>query len=304
MPLPLVMQLDGICDRNAPKNVLPPSDELITIDQPVGEGFKAKNLDKDVRTIQESLNKITAIDEDRARRGIKRTFGGPVPLLDVDGKCGPKTKAAIQKFQTKQFGSFDRLIEPGKRTITRLNQILFSNAPVDPKILEEIKPKMVQHLAVVSRAIHAAQTNLLIALTPSGGFDLGGVRARADSRIDRHFGLNTLSPDRREQQIRNILGVYNIYASVLLMPGSLGAGAFELDTTGDPRIAFTFSNGFFRTGQVSPELQIPLDRIFLGRRSFFALSDGEFCAFIMLHEMAHFVGFPGGSEIPDNGRGW
>jgi hypothetical protein len=77
-----------------------------------------------------------------------------------------------------------------------------------------------------------------------------------------------------------------------------------MDPTGDPRIAFTFSNGFFRQGQLQPGLNLPLDRIYLGRRSFFALTDSEFCAFIMLHEMAHFVGFPGGAEIPDNGRGW
>jgi NAD(P)-dependent dehydrogenase (short-subunit alcohol dehydrogenase family) len=38
--------------------------------------------------------------------------------------------------------------------------------------------------------------------------------------------------------------------------------------------------------------------------AFFALKDSEFCAFIMLHEMAHFVGCPGGDFIPDNGRGW
>ncbi len=73
---------------------------------------------------------------------------------------------------------------------------------------------------------------------------------------------------------------------------------------GDPRIAFTFGNGFFLKGQKDPARNIPLDRIFLGRRAFFAISDGEFCSFIMLHELAHFVGFIGQEVIGDNGRGW
>jgi peptidoglycan hydrolase-like protein with peptidoglycan-binding domain len=296
MPVPLIMFLDGLCRRDqvasAPENVLPNTDELISIDEPVGQGFKAKNLDGDVRTIQESLNKI------------KKGAGGPAVPLDVDGKCGPKTKKAIVDFQLKQFGikGADGVIEPGKQTIQRINQLLFSNLPVDPSVNQEIKTKLVSHLDIVRRSIHAATTTLLLALSPSGGLDLG--RGTANTRVDHHFALNTLSENRRDQAIRDVLGVFNLYSSVLLMPGSLGAGAFEADPTGDPRIAFTFSNGFFHKGEIEPKRNIPLDRIFLGRRAFFALTDGEFCAFIMLHEMAHFVGFPGGSFIGDNGRGW
>jgi len=133
---------------------------------------------------------------------------------------------------------------------------------------------------------------------------LGSAKETADRRLDAHFALNALSANRRDQAVRDILSVFNVYASALLMPGALGAGAFEADPTGDPRIAFTFANGFFRQGQVDAQRNIPLDRIFLGRRAFFAINDGEFCAFIMLHEMAHFVGFKGGSFIGDNGRGW
>ena len=235
---------------------------------------------------------------------IKPSQGGPTIPLKVDGKCGPKTNKAIQEFQLKQFGfpGADGLIEPGKQTLARINQILFSNVPVDPAEQAAIKVKMVSHLDLVTRSIHASQTNLMLALSPPGGLDFG--RGAANDRLDRHFGLNKMQPDARDVTIRNILGVFNMYANVLLMPGALGAGAFEMDTTGDPRIAFTFSNGFFLKNQIEPVKKIRLDRIFLGRRAFFALTDGEFCAFIMLHEMAHFVGFPGGSPIGDNGRGW
>ena len=292
MPLPLVMSIDGLCSSTELLNSLPNTDELISIDLPVGQKPKAKNLDRDVRTIQESLNKIKPLQ------------GGPAVPLVVDGKVGPKTNKAIVDFQLKHFGikGADGVIEPGKQTIQRINQLLFSNLPVDPSVNAEIRAKLVAHLNLVARATHAAQTNLLLAMAPAGGLDLG--RGTANSRLDRHFALNTLSQTARDQAIRNILGVFNMYASVLLMPGALGAGAFEADPTGDPRIAFTFSNGFFLKGKVDQQRNIPLDRIFLGRRAFFAIADGEFCAFIMLHEMAHFVGFPGGAPIPDNGRGW
>ena len=289
---PLIMDLDGLCKTGQPGGAIAPSDEIISIDLPVGQGFKAKNLDSDVRTIQQALNQI------------KPQQGGPAIPLKVDGKCGPKTNQAIQSFQLKQFGwpGTDGLIEPGKQTIARINQFLFSNQPVDPNEHANIKIKMVSHMGLVSRSIHAAQASLMMALSPPGGLDLG--RTPANDKIDRHFATGNLQQGAREQTIRNILGVFNMFANVLLMPGALGAGAFEMDPTGDPRIAFTFGNGFFLKDQIDPVRNIRLDRIYLGRRAFFALTDGEFCAFIMLHEMAHFVGFPGGSPIGDNGRGW
>ncbi len=292
---PLIMHLDGLCRKDNLANALPSSDQLISIDLPVGAGPKAKNLNSDVRTIQEALNKIKAID------------GGPKVPLAVDGLCGPKTNKAIFDFQFKQFGirGADTLIEPGKQTIQRINQLLFSNLPVDPSVNLDIRAKLVSHLDIVARAIHAAQANLMQALLPAGSL-FGGPGI---DRVNRHFALDTLKPEKREPAIRNILQVFNKYKECLLLPpelelGFLGAGAFVADKTGDPRIAFAFANGFFRKGEIEPDRKIPMDRIHLGRRAFFALTDSEFCAFIMLHEMAHFVGFPDKTFIGDNGRGW
>src|SRR5689334_17826706 len=108
---PLIMEDDGICRKGTPggsngngSGPLPASDQIISIDLRVGQGFGARSLDKDVRTIQDALNKI------------KPLHGGPDVPLDVDGKCGPKTNKAIHYFQLKQFGikGADGLIEPGK----------------------------------------------------------------------------------------------------------------------------------------------------------------------------------------------
>lgn len=289
---PIIMHNDQVCRRDNLAGSLPPSDQLISIDLPVGSGFKAKNLDSDVRTIQKALNEI------------KPVHGGPTIPLVVDGKCGPKTNSAIWNFQFKQFKAkgADGLIEPGRQTIQRINQLLFSNSPVDPSVNAEIRARVVSHMGIVAHAVHAAQATLLRAISPGGVIDMG--QGAANARLDRHFALNTLSGSSRTQAIRDIISVFNMYSSVLLMPGALGTGAFEPDPTGDPRIAFTFGNGFFLQGVIHEDKQIPVDRIYLGRRAFFALDDSEFCAFIMLHEMAHFVGFPGGSVIDDNGRGW
>lgn len=292
---PLIMHLDGLCKKDELASALPSTDQLISIDLPVGQGPKARNVNPDVRTIQAALNKISI------------NQGGPKIPLVVDGKVGPKTNKAITDFQLKHFGikGADGLIEPGKQTLNRINQLLFSTLPIDPAVEALIAAKMVSHLDLVSRAIHAAQANLMIALSPSGGLDLG--RGSANARVDRHFALDTLKPAQRDKAVRDILGVFNLYVDAILMPaflGGLGAGAFVTDPTGDPRIAFAFVNGFFRKFEIDPDRKIPRDRIFLGRRAFFALTDSEFCAFIMLHEIAHFVGFPDKSFILDNGRGW
>ena len=116
---PLIMDLDGLCKTAQPGGAIAPSDEIISIDLPVGQGFKAKNLDIDVRTVQQALNQI------------KPQQGGPAIPLMVDGRCGPKTNQAIQSFQLKQFGwpGTDGLVEPGKQTIARINQILFRTSP-------------------------------------------------------------------------------------------------------------------------------------------------------------------------------
>ncbi len=127
---PLIMDLDGLCKAGQPGGAIAPSDEIISIDLPVGQGFKAKNLDSDVRTIQQALDQI------------KPQQGGPATPLKVDGRCGPKTNQAIHEFSIEAVrlawhGRIDRTgradhrqdqpdlcfrISPSTRTSTRTSR--------------------------------------------------------------------------------------------------------------------------------------------------------------------------------------
>jgi hypothetical protein len=83
-----------------------------TISAAVGDG--GANRPADVKTIQEMLNKALP------------GWGGPTPKLAVDGDCGPLTRAAIRRFQQVQLSTYftpDGRVDPGQRTLRRLNHI-------------------------------------------------------------------------------------------------------------------------------------------------------------------------------------
>lgn len=69
------------------------------------------NRFNDVGTVQRLLNQVPPFS------------GGPTPPLQPDSKCGPKTIAAIQKFQIQQFGwsGADGRVDPNGQTLRRLN---------------------------------------------------------------------------------------------------------------------------------------------------------------------------------------
>lgn len=75
-------------------------------------GIGGLNRKPDVETVQRLLN------------AVPFPKGGPNPLLDSDGKCGPKTCSAISRFQQVNFGKSDGKIDPGYQTINTLIQIL------------------------------------------------------------------------------------------------------------------------------------------------------------------------------------
>lgn len=90
----------------------------------------ANNRVEDVRKIQNALNDVPA------------DAGRPVPRLDPDGKCGPKTIEAIQRFQLKHFGwqGADGRVDVGGPTHRKLNEYdggIVVPPTVEPEITSE-----------------------------------------------------------------------------------------------------------------------------------------------------------------------
>ena len=86
------------------------------------------NRSDDTKTVQELLNQVPV------------TSGGPQPLLVVDGKCGPKSIAAIQKFQLHHFGwkGADGRVDPNGPTLAKLNE--FDRPPMGLFSLRRVGP--------------------------------------------------------------------------------------------------------------------------------------------------------------------
>src|SRR5262252_86376 len=118
----------------------------IAISSPVGQGALARNIPADVKTIQEGLNQVT----------VKGVVGGPMPFLVVDGIKGPKTQKAITDFQRAQVQGInpDGLVEPGKQTILRLNEIVAPLSKVD------LNARLAAALPLVRAGLAAAVRNL------------------------------------------------------------------------------------------------------------------------------------------------
>jgi peptidoglycan hydrolase-like protein with peptidoglycan-binding domain len=101
------------------------------INNTVGE--KGANAPDDVFMVQMLLNQVPAQE------------GGPNPQLNVDGLVGPKTIAAIRKFQRSQLGFEDGIVEPGKKTITRLNAFF-----QQPTAFQDTAPTLVASTGAIS----------------------------------------------------------------------------------------------------------------------------------------------------------
>ena len=276
----LVMPTVGSCILTT---TLPTGTGPIAISKPVGQGPLARNLPEDVKTIQDALNQVT----------VNGNAGGPMPFLVVDGIKGPKTQAAIIKFQQTQVKSIraDGTVEPGKQTILRLNELV---APVSKF---DLNAKLASSLPLVRLALAAAIGNLTAIITGSPGPT--GPVALAEERLNRHFN----TPD----EGRVILfETYSEMALVINQPdlfNMFGAiDAFDVDPT-NAKIALTTAQGVFEP-PLKDGADNPARHIRLGLGFFAPNVTDDFAAFILIHELSHFTGRRDGEFIVDNGRGW
>jgi hypothetical protein len=277
-----IMPAQGSCTL-ASLAALPPP-ERVQIDRPVGAGPRAVNFRADVRAIQEALDEI----DDWYSIPLK-------DALKIDELVGPLTIGAINDFQQKYFRWKDGLVEPGMNTIRKMNE-LYRGIPLPDEADRD--RKVTDCLPVIKAAVGAAQRNLLAALVGVVGADT------ANDRLDRHFRLDALSADKRRQAVADLSNQFLRYALVLLTSSALVVAREDFDVdVANVKKALTFPGGFFLPGQTD-DTGRRKDHIHLGRGFFAPSVSTDFGAYIILHEMAHFLGHPDGRVIADNGRGW
>jgi hypothetical protein len=286
------LELSAIGGDEPPVSPAEPVGGQIEISAPVG--INGRNLPADTVTIQDALNRVP-LDQ-----------GGAKPPLDVDGKCGPKTKGAIQAFQIKHFGwkGADGLVEPNRQTIAKLNEILGTSgvvgkaAPGAAAPAPLVLPDLTASFARALQLVRAAQHNLFAASPvlersgrSTGPFDVFGREFKMRA-LNKHFEIDTFPDKRRTFNI--ILNVYDRMRQVFQRPGGLwGPATFEPDPVNDPNLAYTNFAGFFKGGQFRFHRgkRIRLDTIYVCL-GFTQLKTVDEQALVHIHELAHFVGNP------------
>jgi peptidoglycan hydrolase-like protein with peptidoglycan-binding domain len=271
---------------------LPPASSLFfAIKEPVGDTARG-NLKSDVKRIQEALNVIADND------------GGPSPALVPDGIAGRLTIGAIKKFQQRQLGSHDGRVDPGKRTVVRLNEMQAS------QLRPDIVPTIISLVGTALGVIRAAQSNLLLALpvADAGGGGGGGLPAFGRDALMRLSNLH-FQVDRTPQPsatLRRILRIYDRMQQVFKRPGGVfGPAMFETNPFPDMEkiaSAWTTAGGFDLIGHLRPrpEPAARADRIYLCSQV--ATRSRQANIMLIVHELAHFVGPPEGdpNTIDDN----
>lgn len=248
----------------------------IVILKPVGVG--GANLYDDVFNIQYGLDQVAPID------------GGPSPQLVIDGKCGPKTIGAIREFQKKHFGyaGCDGRIDPGKQTLKRLNELrnrnVFPTIPLSLKTDGFLLAGMLQHSQHTRDCVHAAMTNISLAMNVADNTIPGLLGASRESRmrlLNKHFRIDNFKQLKRPilQKLHNI---YSFMLNVLDRPEAFTT----LDTTNEGEsistVAFARLGGFHDKNDLT-------GKIVFRRGVLFATGIPDFAAFIFIHELRHFV---------------
>ena len=120
--------------------------------------------------------------------------------------------------------------------------------------------------------------------------------------LNTHFALD--SHKARNEVFNGILIVYNRMLQVFRRPGGLwGAAVFDFDPLDEKLIAYTPWGGYFKPGRVGHRGGRTgyWDTIYLCP-GFNSLVSDDMRAFVIVHELAHFVGYP--QKIDDLAYNW
>ena len=280
---------DGICVEGKPSGEC--GGAAIAISGSVGSG--GANRPDDVRRIQEALNRVPP------------GKGGPVPALVVDGLCGPKTTAAIWKFQKAQGVPADGRVDPGHLTLAKLNTVLGATRPASSARRERV----VGFIGQALETIRAARWNIRAALPClSETRRPGGTPGTAppDQRVallDKHFRISEQASPKATAD--RILSIYDRMDICFQRPGGLWGPAIFDDSPfppvqGSRNVAGSYAGGFDCGGQWDGSLR--KDTIYLFARLDSMPNDQV--VMTIVHELAHYVGPTVIGIIVDHAYGW
>jgi hypothetical protein len=215
------------------------------------------------------------------------------------------TIGAIEKFQTRQLGFFDGRVDPDKKTIDRINQLVLTIfVTVDPKVIKKIYDEL---LPLVHSCVLAADAALLsVRNTILQGPGLLQPSAATLAMVNRHFAL-----DKNKNAARDFELIRGIFRNMLALVRR-NLGGFEQTFAAAPGrfdfaktlisgvLALALPNGVNLQGVVNKakaqdgsDILIPADKIHILVKYRFITRDLQIST--LIHEMAHYLGPPDGN---------
>jgi peptidoglycan hydrolase-like protein with peptidoglycan-binding domain len=282
-------QEEGVCATGRPAGE--GGGEAVAISGSVGSG--GANRFDDVRKIQEALNRVPP------------EKGGPLPPLVVDGLCGPKTVAAILRFQKAQGVVADGRVDPGQATLSKLNTVLGATRPAGSPRRERV----VGFLAQALDTVRAARGTLQMAAPwlersgPGDGSPGDSAREARLALLEKHFRISEQAFPRAAAD--RILAVYDRMDACFQRPGGLWGPAIFDDSPfppvqGSRALAYVYAGGYDCQGLRDGALR--MDTIYLCARLDVVPNDQV--VMTIVHELAHFVGPTVLGAVEDHAYGW
>jgi hypothetical protein len=281
-------------------------------------GLGGKNRPDDVRAIQQALNDFSVAE------------GGPSPQLAVDGLVGPKTLAAIRKFQSHHLGFSDGRVDPGGPTLSKLNRSLSSgslvesNAPAPPPKDPLHNAKVATGLVLLAMAdarqcINAARMVLDNAIRAVATSSPGLFGNAAIEKCQFHFRFqDTNHPLAELTRIREVFDLMSRQQlnSIDDFDGYFSGreGTFVADLSGK-RAGSIVAHTSFGGARISPPTRyrnadIPDSPVYQTNHIYIMPQAGDELPDLwvrtVIHELAHFCGPDDKSKerIDDYGYGW
>ena len=307
---------DQVCRAEPPSPSCGDDDLALPISISRSVGQAAGNKPPDVLIVQRALNRIDP------------SQGGADPKLTTDGLVGPKTIAAIRRFQARQTGVVDGRVDPAERTIAAFNRLIGASVTVAGAL-----PKQ-QLGGTVGQPGQNNPTNIFFTVTPEHmrqvyldhvpvahacvftGLGLAqserrnierGIASNSPARalLNKHFKL-----DKNPGAASDIGLIIDILTKIRMLLAANGALATQTFIAAPGRfsynkvarsgvMAMAFANGIAERGNTytvtaedGTRYTVGKDKVVIFPRYNFAVTDYRVAT--LIHELAHFVGPPDG----------